>query len=287
MNYPQCAAPQIRRHTMPDGYPCAVRVWEASRPRGQVVFVHGIISHGGWYGRSCSALSQAGLDVHFLDRRGSGLNLQARGDAVHYRQWLEDVESYVASLASDRPCVLLGVSWGGKQALALARRQPSRYAGLGLLCPGLFARQHASLVQRTALRAAGLAGLQSKRIRIPLQDPALFTDNPKWQEYIRTDPFTLREITLRFALADLELNCFATGSLASLPMPVLLMLAENDRIIHNERVRRFVQQSSSGELKIIDYPAAGHTLEFEPDPTGYIRDLTSWCVSTVEPSLGG
>ena len=282
MSQTQWAAPQIRRHTMPDGYPCAVRVWEASRPRGQVVFVHGIISHGGWYGRSCSALSEAGLDVHFLDRRGSGLNLQARGDARHYGQWLEDVESYVASLPSDRPCVLLGVSWGGKQALALARRQPDRYAGVGLLCPGLFARQHASLLQRVVLRAAVHAGLQSHRIRIPLQDPALFTDNPRWQEYISTDPLTLREITLRFALADLELNRFATGSLAELPIPVLLMLAENDRIIHNERVRAFVQQSAHGAIRIIDYPGAGHTLEFEPDPTGYIRDLTSWCVCTVE-----
>lgn len=59
-------------------------------------------------------------------------------------------------------------------------------------------------------------------------------------------------------------------------MPVLLMLAEHDRIIDNARTRAFVERFASTEKKIIDYPGAHHTLEFQPDPSRFLDDLTQW-----------
>ncbi len=50
-------------------------------PRGELVFIHGIQSHAGWYEYSCTRFSQAGYRVSFLDRRGAGMNAAARGDA--------------------------------------------------------------------------------------------------------------------------------------------------------------------------------------------------------------
>jgi alpha-beta hydrolase superfamily lysophospholipase len=57
---------------------------------------------------------------------------------------------------------------------------------------------------------------------------------------------------------------------------VLLMLAGQDRIINNERTRSFVQSFASQDKRIIDYPEAHHTLEFEPDPSKFIEDLRNW-----------
>jgi hypothetical protein len=38
---------------------------------------------------------------------------------------------------------------------------------------------------------------------------------------------------------------------------------------------------ASKEKTIIEYPEAHHTLEFEPDPTRYARDLIVWLDRTV------
>ena len=71
----------VEPFTAGDGY-----AWRYRRftPDGaaaaQVVFLHGIQSHGGWYEHSCERLRQAGFAVSFLDRRGSGLNEQGRGE---------------------------------------------------------------------------------------------------------------------------------------------------------------------------------------------------------------
>lgn len=269
-------APRITWFPLPDGYRSAVRVWPAVEPRARVVLVHGIISHGGWYGASCRFLAENGFEVHFLDRRGSGLNLAERGDVDRFETWLADVESYLLSLPADRPTVLLGISWGGKLALAVARRCGERLAGFGMICPGPHARQVAGPLAVAALHAAGTLGLGRRRVTIPLTDPALFTESPAWQEYVRTDPLTLRQVTVRFARADLQLNRYAAISPEHVRTPGLLVLAGRDRIIDNPRTRELFARVAAGRKTVLEYPTAAHTLEFEPDPQGYFRDLAAW-----------
>jgi alpha-beta hydrolase superfamily lysophospholipase len=269
-------APELRYFTAADGYRFAIRVWERPAAVGRIVVIHGIISHGGWYLSSCRHLAENGFEVHALDRRGSGLNLAARGDVPSYETWLTDVESYVTSLASGVPTVLAGISWGGKFVAALAKRNLPDLAGVAMICPGLFARQQANVVQRSLLQAAGLAGLAGLRIAIPLRDPALFTDTARWCDYIRDDPLTLRRVTIRFALADLKLNDDARAAPEQIRVPALLMLAGRERIVDNPRTRDFFRRISSPDKTELEYLAAGHTLEFEPDTAGYLGDLRNW-----------
>src|SRR5690606_14756560 len=104
------------------------------------------------------------------------------------------------------PIVLLGISWGGKLAPVVARDRPDLLAGFGMLCPGIFARQQPGIGKRTAVALSGSIGVHERRVTIPLQDPALFTNSPKWQAYVRNDPLTLRDITMRFAREDHKLT---------------------------------------------------------------------------------
>ncbi len=284
-------APRIAGHTAPDGYRFAVRVWDAqgaAAPRGLVVCLHGIISHGGWYDVSCRELARAGFEVHFLDRRGSGLNFVGRGDVDRWQTWPADVEHYLAALPGQGPRVLLGISWGGKLAAAVARRRPELVDALGLICPGLFAHRGANALQRVALRAAQAMRLARVRVSIPLKDPALFTGQPRWQSYIAGDGLALRKVTVRFALADLELSRFAVEAPSEMkPKAGLLVLAGHDQIIDNHRVRRFFDSSACIEKRILDYPEATHTLDFEPDPAGYLHDLRTWVDDVVGPDCRG
>jgi acylglycerol lipase len=269
--------PTIETYQARDGDLLAVRVWRpASVPLARVVFLHGIVSHGGWYASSSSHLAENGYEVHFLERRGSGLNSKDRGDVAGWKTWLEDVEVYLEHLGNDCPRVLCGISWGGKLAAAVALHRPDLIDGLGLLCPGLFARQQPGLLKQIILSVLSRGWVARRRVRIPLNDPALFTNSPRHQIYVRDDPLALRNVTLRFARADLLLTRFVCEATLSLKMPTLLVLAGQDKIVVGDPTRDYLEKTVTHQKTLHEYPTAAHTLEFESQPDQYFTDLHQW-----------
>jgi alpha-beta hydrolase superfamily lysophospholipase len=210
------------------------------------------------------------------------LNRAGRGDVDRWQTWPADVEGYLAQLPDGPPRVLLGISWGGKLAGAVARRRPELVDALGFICPGLFAKKRANAVQRAALKLVAAVGLRHVRVTVPLQDPALFTGHARWQAYVGADPLALRKVTVRFALADLDLTRFATEAPEQIePKAALLVLAGRDRIIDNARVRRYFKRLGAAERRLVEYAEATHTLEFEPDPAEFLRELRDWVGGAV------
>ena len=59
-------------------------------------------------------------------------------------------------------------------------------------------------------------------------------------------------------------------------VPVLLLLAEHDRIIDNARTRRYVEKFAGSDSTVVELPGTHHTLEFEPDPTPAFADVAAW-----------
>src|SRR5262249_43425438 len=159
MNQTQTAY-TIETFTAGDGYRWRYRLYRPSgRPRAHVACIHGIQSHGGWYEHSCSSLSQAGFVVSFLDRRGSGLNQEQRGDAPGFRRLLDDLAEYLQSLRGGDlllPVFLVCISWGGKLGTALQRRHPGLTDGLALLCPGFFSQVKPSFLQKLRILGSRL-----------------------------------------------------------------------------------------------------------------------------------
>lgn len=269
----------IEEFTAGDGYRWRYRHYPAQgQAKGYVVGIHGIQSHGGWYEHSCASLSQGGFDVSFLDRRGAGLNQQDRGDASGFRRLLDDLSEYLETLrrrGDGLPIFLAAISWGGKPATALQRRHPGLVDGLVLVCPGFFPRVKPSGKQRLGILFSRFVR-PKKLFTIPLSDPELFTANPHWQNFIREDPLGLRQATARLLIESVRLDGYLRFVPKYVRMPVLLLLAENDRIIKNGPTREFVERFAAPDKEIIEYPGAHHTLEFEPDPERFIHDVRGW-----------
>ena len=60
-----------------------------------------------------------------------------------------------------------------------------------------------------------------------------------------------------------------------------LLLAGRERIVDNARTRVYFERISTADKRCLEYPDAGHTLEFEPDPTRYLADLQAWCARVL------
>ena len=272
-----------------DGYRLHWQRWSAQKesPLARIVVLHGIQSHAGWYEYSSRRLAESGFDVCFLDRRGSGRNELDRGDVLHEDRLINDVVQFLADVRHQKttgspaiPVVLLSVSWGGKLAAATARR-PELVDALALLYPGIRARVRPGWWASFRLGLARRLGILDRLVDIPLEDPALFTPVAEWQQFIRDDPLTLRQLTVSFLLANRQLDRLAEEAVARVHCPLLMMLAGKDRIIDNRATRELFGEFISPKKRLVEYPMAGHTLEFEPDRDDFIDDLVGWLGDVV------
>jgi acylglycerol lipase len=278
--------PSIRNFTASDGYKIYFRHWRSAAPRGIVIALHGIQSHSGWYKASSQAMADAGFDVYFADRRGSGWNGLQRGHAAHGMRLINDVRALAAlarhehradsSDGASLPIILLGISWGGKTAAATVSLFPSEFQGLALLCPGLEPRLRPNAWQRFRLRLARRFEITKTDIPIPLRSAELFTDTPKWRQFIAEDPLALHTVTSSSLNSGKDLDDIVASHAARIQCPVLLMLSGRDKIIDNPRTRARVASFLTNDFTSICYPNACHTLEFEPDRTAIFSDLTEW-----------
>ena len=276
---------EINQFTASDGYCFHYRHWKAAAktPLGYIVALHGIQSHSGWYDFSGSRLSRAGFEVNFLDRRGSGLNEEYRGDAPHVDRLVNDVRQFLADVCHRRdqrspgsPVVLLGVSWGAKLAAVTAAKSAELVEALVLLSPGICARFRPKFFQRVMLYLAVYLSQSKHLASIPLDDETLFTGDPDWQRFIRDDPIALHQVTASFLKASCELDRLVVTAPQNISCPFLLMLAEKDRIIDNAATKKFFKNIRASENTVIEYPNAEHTLEFEPCKEQFISDLIDW-----------
>lgn len=275
----------IKSFTASDGYVWQYRDYEplGDEVPAQVVYLHGIQSHGGWYEASCNYLAEAGFSVSFLDRRGAGLNKKDRGDTPGFRRLIDDVAEFILAIRDPggKKILLLAISWGGKIGTALQRRHPGLVDGLGLLCPGFFPKVGMSLLARLRILGARMARPR-KLFPVPLSDPNLFTENPQSLEFLRNDPLSIHHATARFLVESTRLDMYLKWVPKHVKVPTLLLLAGQDRIIQNESVRAYVDRFATDEKKVIEYPEAHHTLELEPDPMPFFNDLSQWLLSQAE-----
>jgi acylglycerol lipase len=271
--------PQTRTFVASDGYPIHVAIWPPQiEPRGHVVVLHGVQSHGGWYHRLGRTLSSAGYVTSFPDRRGSGANQRDRGHAPTARRLIRDLVEWMEDVRKGQPrlpIAVAGISWGGKLALILAARHPELVDAVALICPGLHPRVGVTARERFAIAWSFLTN-RRKKFPIPLSDPALFTDSPDGQAFIAADPLGLHEATAGLLAASVFIDRMVARTPPRIRQSVLLMQAGQDRIIDNGRTLAFFKTIASAGPQVIEYPDGHHTLEFDPEPDRYARDLASW-----------
>ncbi len=296
-----------------DLYEAHARLWHPRETRGAVLYLHGIQSHGLWFETSAQRLAEAGYAVLLPDRRGSGRNEIERGHTPSAWRLLRDAaegmdELHIRTRLSRFHVV--GVSWGGKLALALYRYLPARVTSLALIAPGLFPKVDIPLAQKIRVGWSAITNRHAA-FDIPLNDPEMFTANPARQAFIRNDPLALRTVTAAFLLASRKLDRYArqgqqptAGGREGSPKedtetlkrpdadslkagshaegvtcggcPLRVFLGGQDRIIRNARTKEFVRELHWPQREIIEYPEAHHTLEFEVRPDQFFDDLVNF-----------
>lgn len=236
------------------------RVLDSQPARYYLLYLHGIESHSAWFLPAAARLREFGFTTYLLDRRGSGLNMNyLPGDAPSARVMLEDVRRFRRQLG-DPKLHLLGLSWGGKLATAVALDQPEELQSLILVTPGLRSRTDLSLLAKANVLLNLLAGGR-RRFKLPIE-PEMFTNTPRFLDFIRRDPWRLQKVTARFLLTSRALDWIIARRIANLRLPILLFLAGKDPIIDNQGVADLLSGVTS-QVRLQIFDEAIHAIQFD------------------------
>jgi alpha-beta hydrolase superfamily lysophospholipase len=182
---------------------------------------------------------------------------------------------------------LAGSSWAAKLALVYAALRPGPLAGLLLLGPGLLPRVNLTVPRRAAVLAGHLAAPRL-RVAIPLT-PQMYTANRPYLEFIRADPLRLLTATAQFFWETGRLDRRRAQAAADQRLPLLLLQGADDAMVDVPATRAWFAQLPVTDKTYEAYPGAGHTLDFEPEPTRsrYLADMLRWLTAKTAGVASG
>jgi acylglycerol lipase len=289
--------PEIQRIRATDGVELACRIWRGQPEKPVLVYLHGIEGHSQWFEETAAILAQHGFTVYAPDRRGAGLNAQDRGHMRKHQQVLADVELILRQAATENSgssLFLFGNCWGAKVAAVMAAQNykpitgPLNFAisGLILTCPALFTKVDLNFKSKALLAFDVLRGgtYQMRQIDIPIQIE-MFTDNPKFLEFIKQDPLRLKAATSRFYFENFLLSLKASAAASKIQLPVLLIQTDRDEIVNFAQVDAWFARVSSQRKQMRIFGNASHSIDFDARYlTQYVALLEDWLNEMAVPA---
>lgn len=249
---------------------------EAATPQRHpgIVIMHGLGEHCGRYAHVARFFSQLGFAVRSYDLRGHGQSGGARGSVPDGEAMLRDarliINDFSAQLQS--PPLLFGHSMGGLFAARFATEGLAPVRALILSSPAL-AVQLSSL-ERMLLKVATalFPGLGiSNGVR-----PRYLTHDAEVVEAYKNDTLVHTRISARLLNSMLAAMVFAHDHAPQLKIPVLLLVAEDDRLVDPIGSQRFAARLPVASSKAIFYPGFYHEIFNELDAVRVFDDVRLW-----------
>jgi pimeloyl-ACP methyl ester carboxylesterase len=247
----------------------SIEVGEAGAGERRVLLLHGFTGAKDDFAEAVDRLADAGWHAVAPDLRGHGNSEQpASEDAYDLELFAHDLWALADVLGWDR-FVLLGVSMGGMIAQVAALRHPQRLRGLVLMdtssgppegIDGSLLDLGVAVVREHGMET--MSQLQDANDD-PMATPAslrLRAERPGWEEYERRK-FVACAAEMWAAMAPKMLSQGdRLDALASLTIPVLVMVGEQDRpfLGPSQRMAKAIPRA-----RLVVLPDAGHSPQFE------------------------
>jgi acylglycerol lipase len=242
--------------TTSDGETLFIRRWNpdtvaASKQDIAILFYHGVTAYSGAYEMAGVPISEAGYNVFGLDYRGHGLSGGNRGDARSKERWTADLAEsvkYIKTMGYKR-VIVMGHSLGVAAAICAADAVPDEIAGVVLLS-GAYESKTGNSVDQLSL-------FQKARIF----SSAIFRPSHQVVEYYRddmlgmNDPLFSYKYTVRF-LTMLDVKKLRLP--ATMNVPVLVAVGDQDEMFEVEKVREFYDQIPQTNKEFLVWKGATH-----------------------------
>lgn len=261
------------------------RSWEAARPRGAVLIVHGLAEHSGRYEVVGERLASYGLSSFALDLRGHGVSDGRRGHAPRFDCFLQDLDRFrrevEGMLDPGTPLFLIGASMGGLITLRYLEEYDSPVRGAIVIAPWLATAMPIPRWKVTCASAIGRL-FPAAPFRARIDAKTLSRDAEVVRTY-REDTLVHDTITPRLFFELSKAMGVTTQHGDRLAAPVLFMLPGADRLVDTGRTVAFARHLPDPLVTVRVYPDHYHELLNEPDRDEILGDICDW----IDEHLGG
>ncbi len=258
---------------MDDLYDIHYRVWGPEEGDDVIFILHGGMSHSLWQTPLAEKIRDINpnLTVVASDRRGCGLN-DKRGDLGSVKLVVNDVVAHINYLKkSFKRIHLAGWCQGCQFTSIAAEKVKDKISTLLMLTPGLFwndrFRSVITVSENSLLSIVKKFKLKPDRdnawVPIPME-PEDFTLDKTWLDFIESDRLKTTKITLKTMHIMDEIQELSWVSILACNHPMLAILATQDRIVDNYKVRQFLGDKfleEDNENEIMEISSA-HAIQF-------------------------
>jgi alpha-beta hydrolase superfamily lysophospholipase len=242
-----------------------------------VILIHGLADHSRSlpYTRLGEFLAGRGIEVFAFDRRGSGLSHGRPNYAARWEDLREDLGRFV-DLVEDqcgRLPALVGLSFGGLQALDFALHRPESLHSCVAIAPALDISATSPLLRRVIPVLAQWWPTLS--VDPGLDDTAL-TRDPLLNRVYRNDPLWRARTTAALAVGAIEAIERVHRKAAQIATPLLVLHGTADRVVPIHGTRRVFEHFGSADKTYLEVPGAFHALPIEPEGDDLACHIADW-----------
>jgi acylglycerol lipase len=265
----------LGQYTTRAGNSLSFRKWSGTKD--VIVYLHGIESNSAWFAPLASRLNEDGFILYGIDRRGSGLNKEDRGDILDYNMFLDDIEDalkFVKEQNANKKIYVMGICWGGLLAVNYIVKKKIMPDGLILLSPSIYRKVDLNFFVKSLARIYSLFCPRS-HFKIPIKD-RMFTSNRRCLDIITKDTTRLKTLSLRFFREILRMERESSPINHKISLPVAVLLAGIDEIVDNKRVKEWFEKVESDDKAMKIFNDMHHVLPFEENIDPLISFITDW-----------
>jgi alpha-beta hydrolase superfamily lysophospholipase len=279
----------VESWTASDGARLALRRAAPAGPsRAVLLLLHGFGDHSGRYAHVAAWAVARGYALWALDQRGHGHSPGPRGHITRFAQFLADVAALRKRAAAELPLpqVLLGHSFGGLVVLRYLETAPQGLAAAVVTSPFLALAMHAPAWKVAAARI--LADLAPGFGMSTGLDTALLSTDARVGEAARADPLYHGRMTPRAWREILAAQAAAVAEQDRIATPLLMLLADDDRILSSAASRAFAAALPT-PADLIVYEGMFHEILNERERDRVLADLGAWLdrALAAAPAAGG
>jgi alpha-beta hydrolase superfamily lysophospholipase len=261
-----------------DGTTLFAREWETqTSAKGSILIVPGLGEHTGRYVHVGDFFQNAGFNVIGIDVRGQGRSGGTPGYVERYDQFLEDLRAGI-HMVKAFPLFVLGHSFGGQLALALAARNEPNIAGYLASGPWL-ALTHAPAAW--LIRLGSLMNVVYPKFRFPTG----IERNQNSSDEAHLDSLVDLDFNHGFIAARTFFEILAEARrLSANPRanaPVLIAQGRPDPVTSVEASSEFYQRLEAPAKELVIYDGFLHELHNEKGRARVLEDYLAWIEKTM------
>jgi 2,4-dienoyl-CoA reductase-like NADH-dependent reductase (Old Yellow Enzyme family)/alpha-beta hydrolase superfamily lysophospholipase len=267
--------------TTSDRFALFYRAAVPERPRGAVLFLHGMSEHSGMYLHVISALREAGFAVLAPDLRGRGRSVDGRwrrGDLHSMNRVLQDLDELRERRRTDLkglPLFVVGMSMGSIIAQMYALRRQASLSGILLVGPPFGVPEGTS---RPLLLASSFLAVAAPRLAVRPAPPIAhisrvraFQDELEWDPWCYHGPLRARAgRELARSLSELR------NSAGKLALPLMILYGTEDKIVSAGQVEELYRRWGGSDRTLTKMEGLYHDVLNEPERQTAIEAMLSW-----------